>query len=253
MISQHLVSQRVVHSGQASLLRSPQVSAEVGTNGDRPSHPSSVTSVHRLSAEQALLGSTRLRCWERLSHGLYVPRGSRPLAVELAAWQLVLPARACFTSLSSAELRGWWQPARVSHPVFVSVPSDAPHPQRRGLNVTRHPRPVDFEIIDGIRVASAAETLLAVARDLGVLDLMIIGDSALHLGACTIDQLSMAAAGRRRGAPRLRTVLPCSTVAASRRGNPSCGSCTVLQTWKSSRRRRSTTSGAVSWRGLISG
>jgi hypothetical protein len=67
---------------------------------------------------------------------------------------------------------------------------------------------VDFEIIDGIRVASAAETLLAVARDLGVLDLMIIGDSALHLGACTIDQLSMAAAGRRRGAPRLCTVLP---------------------------------------------
>jgi len=67
---------------------------------------------------------------------------------------------------------------------------------------------VDFEIIDGIRVASAAETLLAVARDLGVLDLVIIGDSALHQGACTIDQLSTAAAGRRRGAPRLRTVIP---------------------------------------------
>jgi hypothetical protein len=51
---------------------------------------------------------------------------------------------------------------------------------------------VDFEIIDGIRVASAAETLLAVARDVGVRDLMIIGDSALHLGACTIDRLPMA-------------------------------------------------------------
>jgi hypothetical protein len=178
------------------------------TNGDRPSHPSRVTAVHRPSADQALRGATRLRCWERLSHGLYVPRGSRPLAVDLAAWQLVLPESACFTSLSSAELRGWWQPARVSHPVFVSVPSDAAHPQRRGLSVTRHPRPVDLEIIDEIRVASAAETLLAVAKDLGVLDLVIIGDSALHQGACSIDQLSRAAAGRRRGAPQLRKVIP---------------------------------------------
>jgi hypothetical protein len=48
---------------------------------------------------------------------------------------------------------------------------------------------VDLEIIDEIRVASAAETLLAVAKDLGVLDLVIIGDSALHQGACTIDRL----------------------------------------------------------------
>jgi hypothetical protein len=67
---------------------------------------------------------------------------------------------------------------------------------------------VDFEIIDEIRVASAAETLLAVAKDLGVLDLVIIGDSALHQGACTIDQLSTAAAGRRRGAPQLHKVIP---------------------------------------------
>lgn len=112
-----------------------------------------------------------------------------------------------FTSLTSAELRGWWQPARMAHPVFASVPADAPHPQRRGLSLTRHPRPVDFELIDGIRVASAADTLLAVARDLGVLDLVILDDSALRQGACTVDQLSMAAAGRRRGAPRLRTAI----------------------------------------------
>ncbi len=178
------------------------------TNGDRPLHPSRVTTVHGPAADRALRGATRLRYWERLSHGLYVPRGSRPLAVDLAAWQLVLPESACFTSLSSAELRGWWQPARVSHPVFVSVLSDAAHPQRRGLSVSRHPRPVDFETIDEIRVASAAETLLAVAKDLGVIDLVIIGDSALHQGACTIDQLSTAAAGRRRGAPQLRKVIP---------------------------------------------
>lgn len=54
-----------------------------------------VTTVSRPPAEQALRGSTRQRHWERLSHGLYVPRGSRSLPVELAAWQLLLPASAC--------------------------------------------------------------------------------------------------------------------------------------------------------------
>jgi hypothetical protein len=39
--------------------------------------------------------------------------------------------------------------------------------------VTRHPQAVDTELIDGIRVASAAETMLEVARDLSVLDLAI--------------------------------------------------------------------------------
>ena len=113
-----------------------------------------------------------------------------------------------FTSLTSAELRGWWQPLSVPHPVFVSVPSDAPHPQRRGLYVTRHRRPVGCEVIDGIRAASAAETLLALARDLNLLDLIILGDSAVHLGDCTLEQLSSAAAQRRRGAPRLRVAIP---------------------------------------------
>jgi hypothetical protein len=46
---------------------------------------------------------------------------------------------------TSAQLRGWWQPSAVTHPVFVSVPSHDPHPQRRALHVSRHPRPVPSE------------------------------------------------------------------------------------------------------------
>jgi hypothetical protein len=60
----------------------------------------------------------RSRLWERLSHGLYVPRDSRRLTLDLAAWQLVLPESACFTSLTSAELRGCWQPFIGSSPGF---------------------------------------------------------------------------------------------------------------------------------------
>jgi hypothetical protein len=118
-----------------------------------------------------------------------VPRDSRRLQSDLEALRLILPSSACFTSLTAAGLRGWWSPSKVGHPVFVSVPSNDPHPQRRGMLVTRHPRAVDSELIDGIQVASAAETLLAVARDLSVLDLVILGDSALHLCACTKEEL----------------------------------------------------------------
>ena len=52
-------------------------------------------------------------------------------------------------------------------------------------------------MINGIRLASAAETLLAAARDLGLLDIVILGDAALHLRDCTIEELQAAAAQRR--------------------------------------------------------
>jgi hypothetical protein len=167
-----------------------------------------VTIVPAPSSERPLRGSIRSARWERLSHGLYVPRESRQLPVDLAAWQLVLPPSACFTSLTAAEMRGWWRPWSIPHPVFVAVPYGAPHPQRRGLFVTRHPQAIDSEELDGIRVASAAETLLAAAGDLSLLDLVILGDSALHAEACTVEQLSSAAAQRRRGVPRLRAAIP---------------------------------------------
>jgi hypothetical protein len=41
-----------------------------------------------------------------------------------------------------------------------------------------------------------------------LLDFVILGDSALHLGDCTIDELMSIAAQRRRGAPRLRVAIP---------------------------------------------
>jgi very-short-patch-repair endonuclease len=57
-------------------------------------------------------------------------------------------------------------------------------------------------------VATAAETVLAAARDLDVLDLVPLADSALHLRHCTVEELAGAARQHRRGAPRLRKVLP---------------------------------------------
>jgi hypothetical protein len=61
--------------------------------------------------------------------------------------------------------------------------------------------------VSGTRLTTPAETLLAAARDLGVLDLVLMGDSALRLGHCTIDQLVKTAARRRRGAPMMRRII----------------------------------------------
>lgn len=103
-----------------------------------------------------------------MSYGLYIEnREPRGLADQLRAWSLVLPSPAAFTHLSAAELRGWWLPQRIPHPVFAALRESDPC----------------------------------------VLDLVLMGDSALRLGHCTIDQLVKTASQRRRGAPMLRRVV----------------------------------------------
>lgn len=153
-------------------------------------------------------GHVRRVGWERLSYGLHLPSGDRELVDELRAWQLVLPPTAAFTSLTAAALRGWWRPASIELPVFAALSEADPRPRRSGLLVCRHPVPPAHQLVDGLRVATAAETLLAAARDVGLLDLVILGDSALRQGDCTVVDLWDAAARRRRGAPLLRRAIP---------------------------------------------
>ena len=118
-----------------------------------------------------------------------------------------LPTEVAFTHLTAAELRGWWLPQPISHPVFAALRQGDPCPHRAGMLVSRHPSRVPSELVSGIRLTTASETLLAVARDLGELDLVLMGDSALRLGHCTVDELVDTAAPRRRGAPLLRRVI----------------------------------------------
>ena len=166
-----------------------------------------MTAANSEAAAEPFRGRTRQRQWEQLSRGLYIPRAST-LIDTLRGWQLVLPRCAAFTSLTAAEFRGWWLPETVPHPVFAAVPIGERYPERKGLLVCRHPRPVPSVAINGFKITTGAETLLAAARDLGVLDLVILGDSALRTGDCTLAELAATAAQQRRGAPRLRAVLP---------------------------------------------
>lgn len=157
-----------------------------------------------------LIGHRRHRSWAKVTRGVYLPAGATTLTLadRLRAWSAVLPPTAAFTHLTAAELRGWWLPAAIPHPVFAAIPEWNHRARRPGLFVCRHPKPGPISIVDGMRVNTAAETLLAAARDLGALDLAIMADSALRLGHCTMTDLLVTARQRRRGAPLLRTVLP---------------------------------------------
>ena len=161
-----------------------------------------------LGVVEVARGKVRRVGWTAVTRGAYAASGEPGLADRLQAWSLLLPDTAVFTHLTAAELRGWWMPARVSRPVFAAVAERERHPQRPGLQVTRLVGKPDVERVQGVRLATAAETLLACARDLGVLDLVPLADSALRLGHCTRDELAEAAAKRGRGGPALRAVLP---------------------------------------------
>ncbi|WP_460778703.1 hypothetical protein [Microlunatus antarcticus] len=130
------------------------------------------------------------------------------LAHRLRGWSLVLPESAVITHLTAAALRGWWLPQALPQPVFAAVAERDRHPQRHGLKVLRLNGNGTVEQVDGVRLATPAETLLTCAADLDVLDLVVLADSALHLGHCTTADLVEATCARRRGVRMLREVLP---------------------------------------------
>ncbi|MGI8721234.1 MAG: hypothetical protein ACR2JG_03305 [Geodermatophilaceae bacterium] len=120
----------------------------------------------------------------------------------------MLGDQATFTALTAATLRGWWLPTLPPDvPMFIAISEDDPRPRRLGLRVARHRASITATRFDGLDVVTPAETMLASARYLSLLDLIILGDSALHSGDCIEEDLRGAAGQRRRGARALRRAL----------------------------------------------
>jgi hypothetical protein len=147
--------------------------------------------------------------WTAVGYGVQVrDSAADDLGVVLQAWQLVLPYWSSFTGLTAARHRGWWvPPLPPGLPLFVAgMRSDAI--RRPGLAVCRHDERPAAERVGGVRVTTAAETVLALARDLCLLDLVVVGDAALRSGDVTVGELVGAARQRRRGSPLLRKAIP---------------------------------------------
>ncbi|MFY0408692.1 hypothetical protein [Solicola sp. PLA-1-18] len=114
-----------------------------------------------------------------------------------------------WTHATAAMLRGLWLPDRLTRlPLVVSTDGDAPHHDRRGVYVRRCEVPAGHrQVIDGVRIASAAWTIAELAEDLGLIDLVVVIDSALHLEQCTLEDLWAVTIPGRRGVRVLRQAI----------------------------------------------
>lgn len=158
------------------------------------------------SEPQPVLGRRRSDGWARVAHGLYRPQSSH---TDLQAWRLVLPEQGRFTHLTAARMRGWWlPPVPTDLPVFAAIDPDEHRPRRPGLRVRRTEPVRASDVVDGLPLDHPVDVLLDCARDLTLLDLIVLTDSALALESCTVAEVHAAARHRRRGAPMLRKALP---------------------------------------------
>lgn len=130
------------------------------------------------------------------------------LRADLLAWQQALPPQTVFTHLTAAQVLGLWlPPVPEGAPTFASVPQGVQPPRRRELRVSRISTPYRPVVVGGVRLAPPAEVLLACARDLGTLDLVVLLDCAIRRRLVTTGEVAEVAAHRRPGSPSLRAAL----------------------------------------------
>jgi hypothetical protein len=105
-------------------------------------------------------------------------------------------------------VRKWWlPPIPKGTPVFIALGLDDPRPMRRGVRTSRHTRPIAYDDLGGLRCASIPETLLACARVLGLIDLVVMIDCVLQLEQCTVKEIEAVIRPRRPGAKALKRAL----------------------------------------------
>lgn len=147
--------------------------------------------------------------WTKVTRGVHRRSDSAdPESAALHGWVAALPRTASFTHLTGARLLGLWLPPGLDNaPPVAQVPPRTNPPERAGLRVIRTEPVARPGTVRGLPVASVADVLLSLCRDLDDLDALQAVDAALHLELTTPDLLGDVAGLRRRGAPRLRRVL----------------------------------------------
>ncbi|HEU5038270.1 MAG TPA: hypothetical protein VFT70_14775 [Nocardioides sp.] len=145
-----------------------------------------------------------------MSHGLGVLKRDGLSAQEerirdLRAYLEVLPASARFTHLTGAEILGWQLPKLPEQvPVFVAVDRGDPRPRRHGLICSRLPGAAKKRKRRGLPVDEPEEILLRCARDLSLIDLLILLESALGHGDVDPQKMEELLGSRRPGVRMLR-------------------------------------------------
>ncbi|UYM06754.1 hypothetical protein [Solicola gregarius] len=166
---------------------------------------------HRDRAERGLTQmQLRHPRWWHPTDGVSMPReDAASLVKHCAAIRLALADNAVFTHVTSAQLRGWWLPSGMRDwPVIACTDGGSPHHDRRGVYVRRCAIPsAHRHALEDLPTASSEWTILELAEDLSLIDLVVAIDSALHLGDCTMASLDRAVVPGRRGVKRLRRAM----------------------------------------------
>lgn len=148
-------------------------------------------------------GRMRRRAWTPVAHGLYVPVGEHQDA-PLHALASQLHKRSGFTHVTAARLRDWWLPPLPSGLPEFAAQDSRNRPRRPQLRMIRTTPEPEVTRVRGLPVVSSLDVLLALARDFGLVDVVVFLDSALHRGDLTCDELARGVQARRHGVRRLR-------------------------------------------------
>ena len=163
------------------------------------------------------MGQLRGPAWVNVSHGLYATSGPpRDLITRCRHMGLVLPPGAVISHYTAAALHGLPLPTLPPWiPLMATLPPDTERPERGGLYVARSRAgqpPAD--LLDGVSVLSVEQVIGQLAEDLGLIDLVVAIDAALHRGETTPSDIIAGVRARQRGLPRLRHALELSDARA---------------------------------------
>lgn len=160
--------------------------------------------------DEPIRGEIRLASVRRVSHGLGVTKrvglsDRQEWYRDLRAYLAVLPPSARYTHLTAAAILGWQLPKLPDQvPVFVAVDREDPRPRRHGLICSRLAGAVERRRHRGLPVDDPEEILLRCARDLALLDLLILTESAQQCGDLDPRRMEELLASRRPGVRMLR-------------------------------------------------
>jgi hypothetical protein len=119
--------------------------------------------------------------------------------------------RVLISDQSAAAFYEWWLPHVAAAVIDISV---APGAVVERAGVRCHRRvidPADVRVVDGIALTSPVRTILDLAGQLSLIDLVVVMDAALKKRTCTLEQLRARAYDRGvRGITRYRRALELS-------------------------------------------
>jgi hypothetical protein len=164
----------------------------------------------RLAAAAGLTrGQLRSKAWATPFHGVRVS-SSVPIDLRTACSALAAVARVpvVVSDRPAAAYYRWWLPPAIADVIDISV---APEHVIKRPGVRCHRRvlePTDIRVRDGIALTSPVRTILDLAGEFPLIDLVVVMDAALHMKSCTRKQLEARAHDRGvRGIARYRQAL----------------------------------------------